>query len=203
MSSGNAKYWWAVLYPDNMVDDWQEKVSDLVQVAGCYCIHDKDKDGHNGDRLVHYHMILAFNNTTTYNHALNVFREVAPGCHTCKRIIDIRHAFDYLIHDTDDCKKKGKYLYDKSERILFNNFDIGRFEQRSIDEKREDAKLLKKYIFKNKITNTYDLDLFLVSDPDIDDDLYNRFEDAQMSFGNYISNACKGVYQHFICANGS
>lgn len=32
--------------------------------------------------------------------------------------------YDYLIHDTDKCRKLGKHQYDPSERITGNGFDI-------------------------------------------------------------------------------
>ena len=65
--SEKAKYWTCILYPESMVDDWQDKICDILQVPFAYCIHDKDKDGHDGDRKIHVHVEIAFPNTTTKN----------------------------------------------------------------------------------------------------------------------------------------
>ena len=130
-----AKYWVAVLYPESMVMNWEEKISGLVEVPFAYCIHDKDLDKEEEERKVHVHMILAFPNTTTYNHALSVFKEVQKSCSTCKRVINIRRMYEYLIHNTDD--SRNKYQYDVFERVTGNNFDIGSYEQIGVEEKHK------------------------------------------------------------------
>ena len=55
--------------------------------------------------------------------------------------------YNYLIHDTEDSRKKHKHQYDKSERITGNNFDIGSYEQLSVDEKNSILVELEKLIF--------------------------------------------------------
>lgn len=194
--SEKAKYWTFVGYPESMISNWKEVLADTFQVPVAYCIHDKDKDGHNGDRKVHVHFEIAFPNTTTYKHVLSIAQLIAPTCMIVKKVIDVRYMFNYLIHDTESCRIAGKHLYHKSERVLINNFDIGMYEQRSLEDKRADAKLLKKYIIKNLIENVYDLDMTLNSDPDIDDDMMDRFEDVLIGYSGYINNVCKGVYLH-------
>ena len=41
-SNSKARYYWAVLYPENMRDSWQDDIDLLLQVPYAYCIHDKD-----------------------------------------------------------------------------------------------------------------------------------------------------------------
>ncbi|MBR5544618.1 MAG: hypothetical protein IKU66_04015, partial [Clostridia bacterium] len=67
-----ARFWVGVLYPENMVEDWETKIGDIVQLPYAYCIHDKDLEKDGDDRKVHTHIILAFPNTTTQKHAFNV-----------------------------------------------------------------------------------------------------------------------------------
>ena len=64
----------------------------------------------------------------------------------CERVIDIRHCYDYLIHDTDKCRKLGKHQYDPSRRITGNSFDIGNYEQISTAEKQHMLKELTWFI---------------------------------------------------------
>lgn len=194
MAVEKAKYWTFVAYPESMIDNWECQIADLFQIPVAYCIHNKDKDGHKGDRKVHVHFELAFPNTTTYNHVLKLAKLIFPSCSIVKKVINVRYMYEYLIHNTDSCKKQGKFLYDVSERILINNFDIGQYEQRSLEEKRADAKLLKKYIIDNKIENTMELEIALQNDSDIDHDLYDRFDDVMIAHSGYINNICKGVY---------
>lgn len=133
-----ARYWWAVLWTENLEPGWEDKIADEVQVPFAYAVHDMDTDSKSEHRKDHMHLILAFSNTTTYSHALNVFKLLGEkAVNTCKAIIDIRQAYDYLIHDTDNCKKQGKYLYPVEHRVLGNGFDIGFYEQLGEEEKLE------------------------------------------------------------------
>lgn len=34
-----ARYWWAVLYQENMRPDWRETIDDLLQLPYAYCEH--------------------------------------------------------------------------------------------------------------------------------------------------------------------
>lgn len=68
-----ARYWWAVLYPENMVPDWESRIGDIVQVPYAYAAHTLDKDSKSEHRKDHVHLILVFGNTTTYKHAMEVF----------------------------------------------------------------------------------------------------------------------------------
>ena len=86
-------------------------------------------------------MILVWPAPTTYKHAMEVFSRLsAPGktaLNTIEPVYSARHMYDYLIHDTEDCRKKGKYAFDPSERITGNNYDIGSYEQISQADKNE------------------------------------------------------------------
>lgn len=160
------RYWCGVLYPENMVPDWQECIGDLIQLPYAYCIHDADLDSAGDDRKEHVHLIICFNNTTTYKHACSVFSELnAPGkiaVNTVKSIINIRSMYDYLIHDTETCRKLCKKLYDKSCRITGNNFDIGSYEQVSLAEKNAICKELCTLIVEEFFTNFADFYMHVI-----------------------------------------
>lgn len=129
-----ARYFVAVLYPENMKSDWKQYIGDYLELPFAYCIHDQDLTNDPDEpRKVHVHCIIAFNNTTTYNHAVSVFERLnAPGKRAFNKIeivINIRHMYNYLIHNTETCKALNKFLYPASCRIQGNNFDIGAYEQ--------------------------------------------------------------------------
>ena len=99
-----ARYWTGVLWLENLDENWQDEIADLVQVPFAYCIHDKDVDEQNEGRKPHVHLILAFSNTTTYNHALQVFKLLGDkAVNTIQACISIRNTYEYLIHNTETC----------------------------------------------------------------------------------------------------
>lgn len=161
MANSKSRYWWAVLYTENMKKNWQDEIDELVQVPYCYCVHDKDVDAKNDQRKEHVHLILCWEGPTTYKKALDVFSELSAegkdAVNTCQNVINIRHCYDYLIHNTKTCEKKKKHLYSVDERIEGNNFEIGNYEQIGIVQKREMLKELQKWVMKKKFTNFADL----------------------------------------------
>lgn len=166
MPINKARYWVGVLYPENMKEKWTEEIGDVVQVPYAYCIHGKDKDKKSEHRKDHVHLMLAFPNTTTYKHAMAVFSLLSAqkrqAVNTIQAVVNVRSMYDYLIHDTETCKKQGKELYDKSERITGNNFDIGAYEQLSIADKNEMTKELCLAIMEEGFTTFGDFFLHVV-----------------------------------------
>ena len=167
MAITKSRYWTAILYPENMKTGWKDEIGDILGVPYCYCIHSKDslgqydpKESEQYQRKTHVHLIVVFSNTTTYNHCLQVLQglsaEGKKALNTCQACISIRNSYEYLIHNTETSKKQGKYLYDVSERISGNNFDIGAYEQISLEDKTKMAHELCDYISSEKICNFVD-----------------------------------------------
>lgn len=183
------KYWTCVCWLDSMVDNWQDEIADLLQIPYCYCIHDKDKTSRDDeDRKTHVHIIIAFSNTTTYNHALKVFKKLMPSCAKIEQVLNIRYMYDYLIHDTESCRKKNKHLYDRSERIEGNNFDIGGFEQISISDKRAMCKNLCDFIINHNIDNFSDFYKIVF------DYFDSSYLEVIISYSGLFERLCKGNY---------
>lgn len=198
MAITKSRYWVGVLYPENMIEDWQKKIDDIVQVPYAYCIHLADVDSKSEHRKDHVHMILVFNNTTTYNHALKVFdllsAEGKKSINTCEAVVSIRRMYDYLIHDTDSCRKEEKFLYPKSARITGNNFDIGAFEQLSQAEKNNMCKELADIIVKEGFTNFTDFYAHVVLN--FSDEYFEVLKSnngflERLTKGNYLKQAEK------------
>lgn len=190
--SDKARYWWSVLYPENMIPDWKEQIDDVLQLPYAYCVHDKDllKDG-DESRKIHVHMIVAFPNTTTYKNALSVFQRFSFGnqcCNKVEKIIDIKHCYDYLIHDTEKCKKSGKYQYSRNERICGNNFDIGSYEQLSQGLIEETIEQLRQAILDNAMETFVDIDIWAHKQED------RRFAIVCRNHRGYFVELCKGIY---------
>lgn len=193
MADQKAKYWWAVLYPENMLPTWQDDISDILQLPFAYCIHDKDllKDG-DESRKEHIHLIIVFPNTTTYRHAMETFNllsALGERClNTCKKVISIRQSFKYLIHDTDECRKKGKHQYSRSEIIEGNNFDIGAYEQIGTEEKQKIRRELSWEVINNQFYDYTSFYTYVVSNFD------SEYENIVVTYQGHFDKLCKGVY---------
>ena len=198
-AKSKARYWQAVGYNENFVDNWQAVISERFQVPFAYCVHDKDQNKNGDHRKIHTHIIIAFPNTTTENFALMVFKSIQKdGCSAypndkIQQVFDIGNAYDYLIHDTEDSRKKGKFQYDKSERICGNNFDIGKYEQLGKTEKISMIKELADVIIANNYTNFADFYQYTVSNySDIYLELITSYSGffERIAKGNYLKERC-------------
>lgn len=158
-----SRYWTAVTYPENMRDDWRDECDALLQRPFAYCIHDKDNDKKDQERKTHVHWIVCFAGPTTYKRVLSIFDTLSKdGAHCLNRVEpvgDMRYCYDYLIHDTKNARKKGKHLYDVSERVTGNNFDIGDYEQLSMSEKNDMLQEILDFVVDNEILDMRDFHL--------------------------------------------
>ena len=194
-SKVHARYWQAVGYNENFVENWQDVISQRFQVSFAYCIHDKDIDQNGDHRKTHTHIIIAFPNTTTQKTALAVFKTIEKdGCSAypndvIQQVFNIRNAYDYLRHDTDDCRKKGKYQYAQNERITGNNFDIGNFEQLSQADKIRMRKELAQDIIENGFTNFSDFFMHVMSNYD------DEYFEVCSSYSGFFERLTKGNFQ--------
>lgn len=189
-----ARYWVGVLYPENMIHDWQSEIGDLLQLPFAYCVHNKDKTSNeNEDRKEHVHLIIVFSNTTTYNHAMSVFSLLsASGKNALNKIeavVSIRQMYEYLIHNTDTCRAKGKHEYSPKERITGNNFDIGAYEQLSIADKNAILKELCDVIITEGYTNFKLLYLYVMNNYDD-----SNYFDVMKSNTNFLAQLIKANY---------
>jgi hypothetical protein len=197
MSSGKtkARYWQAVGYNENFVDNWRDVICEKFQVPFCYCVHDKDTTKDGEIRKTHTHIIIAFTNTTTENFALSVFKSIEKDGFSAypndviQQVFDIGNAYNYLIHDTDDSRKKGKFLYDKSERICGNNFDIGSYEQLGKSDKNRMLKELGNLIVQKNYTNFTDFYMDVITNFD------DTYFDILSSHSGLFERLTKGNYQ--------
>ena len=190
-----ARFWVAVLYLENMLDEWREKIDDLLELPFAYCIHNACVDSKSEHRKDHVHIILAFPNTTTYKHAMEVFSLLsAPdkkALNTCQAVINIRSKYDYLIHATKKAQEQGKHLYDETDRVLGNNFDIGAYEQITQEDKNRMLREMLDFCVDNAIP---DISTFYTE--------YKPLEDAQVfdvfkTYGSLVERVCKGNFHRF------
>lgn len=195
MAKGDkARYWVGVLYPENMRPDWQTEIGDIVQLPYAYCIHCRDVDSKSEHRKDHVHLILVFPNTTTESFAQKTFNLLSAdgkkALNKIQSVISIRGMYDYLIHDTETCRKNGKEQYHPSERITGNSFDIGAYEQLGVAEKNDICKELCTAIVNEKFTNFADFYIYVLEKYDD----YNYF-DILKTYSGLFERLTKANYQ--------
>ena len=185
-----ARYWNFVMYPESMIENWQEDIAEIIQYPYAYCIHDKCMTKDGLPRKIHVHIIIAFPNTTTYNNVLAIAKKLGV-CNYVEKTQNIRWMYNYLIHDTEDARKKGKYQYDPNERITGNDFDIGSFEQLSSAEKDKILLDIKSMLRSGKFQDFYELDEYI--DTVIQDSAYSEVFRTYQSF---LYNLMKAKFVH-------
>lgn len=178
-----------------MIDNWQLQIARLIQLPFVYCIHDKDVDSMGILRKAHVHIIICFSNTTTYKHALNTFLSLRalgkpspiPN-DTIEVVKNVRFMYEYLIHNTEECKKLHKHLYNPEERITGNNFDIGFLEQLSLTDKEIFINELTVFVLQHGVVNFADLVQLVLNNYD------SKYFTVLRSNAGYFDRLLKGNY---------
>lgn len=188
-----SKYWEGILYPENMVQGWEDIIDSALEFPYAYCLHDKDllKDTEE-NRKPHIHCIIAYSSNTTGKHIQKLFNRLSiEGKICCPRVEDkynIRGAYNYLIHDTDKAREQGKFQYSKECRIEGNNFDIGLYEQLTLSEKDEMCDELCRYILQEQITNYADFYIKVLEEFD------KSYIRIIKTYSGHLERLIKGVY---------
>lgn len=100
--------------------------------------------------------------------------------------------YDYLIHDTEDSRKKNKRLYDNAERITGNNFDIGSYEQLSTKDKLDMKLQLCRDIIEQGFLNFTDFFGFVMCNYD------SEYIDIVTTNSGLFERLTKGNYQNYM-----
>lgn len=190
--------WIFILYPESMVDDWQERIGSILQVPLCYIIHDKDDfkiETNEEERKVHVHLWVHWKNTVWNGAIMKVInkflsKDGCKACSTADPVFNDEVAWLYLIHkDSKSMKQSWKHQYDDSERILLNNFDIGSY----IDVSSKEIQFLKSKIVHFIIDNGYF-------------DINDAFLGCEDAFGSsshemYVFNNFNSYFDKICCSN--
>lgn len=187
------KIWEGVTYPENMADWWQSEIDDILQVPFAYAIHDIDHDSKSQHRKTHVHIIVVWNGNTTRKAIINQLNRLsAPGkkcCSTAEPVNNIRHAYDYLIHATASCEKKGKERYPESARVEGNNFDIGALEQLSTADKQDMLYELIGVIMSEKYETINDVTVH------VEREFPKQYREIVIGYNSILERYCRGNYQ--------
>lgn len=195
-----SRYWAMISYPENMLSNWREICSDVLQVPAVYCVHDKDalsgRLSETGEdvRKIHVHWGLVFDGPTTFENAKRLINLLAlPGkicCPVGEPVQNWPSFYRYLIHDTPGALALGKHLYNKKDRIEINNFDIDLYCVISERAKQACLKEIEDTIIAMSFYNYADLFVYLRTLPDPD----GLIMSTAHTYSSHIERLCKGVY---------
>lgn len=113
--------WAFLIYPDSMPDNWKE----IFNLSGLQIavspLHDKDLNPDEEEKKPHYHVIVVYGNTTTYNNVLQFTKQLNGTIP--KALESVRGYYRYLTHKDNP----EKYQYDEKDIQTFGGFDILEF----------------------------------------------------------------------------
>lgn len=109
--------WTFILYPESAPEDWKEQLKLLGVMTAVSPIHNKDINPTGEVKKEHYHIILAFNNPTTYQNVLRITEEF--NATIPKPIESVVGMYRYLTHKDNPEKAQ----YNEEDILLFNGFD--------------------------------------------------------------------------------
>lgn len=155
-----ARNWAFVAYPESLPENWLEmfKLSGLKIAISP--LHNKDLNADESEKKPHYHIIVMWENPTTYNNVLE-FTKRFNGTIPVK-LEQIKGYYRYLTHEDNPEKAQ----YDKSEIKHLNGFDIRDFIELTKSEISKIKKEIRDIIYQRCITEYADL-MFLLDNEGI------------------------------------
>lgn len=144
--------WAFIMYPDSMPQNYEEIITDLGLPFAISPLHDKDIDSTGEPKKPHYHVIIYYENPTTYK---NVKDNVCDPLHATipKKLESMRGMYRYHLHlDNPD-----KFQYDDRDRKFYNGFDVNQVDSLTATEEFKILRDLLQFIRDNQIFEYSDL----------------------------------------------
>lgn len=196
----STRKWEAILYPENMIENWENLIEEIIPLPMSYCIHDKDPhiDKITGEvtNKTHVHLIIVYSNTTTKSNIIKLCNKLSlpdkKCCSTAEEVINMQYAWDYLIHNTEKARKDNKYQYSSDKRHDLNNFDIHFLATDDEYEKNLKIMQLSDLILQKKLTNYVDFINIVLNDYDV------SYFTIQKTNHSYFDTIIKGNYKKYV-----
>lgn len=172
------KYWAFVLYLESAPANWKE----ILQLRGIpVCIspyHDKDVNPDGTPKKPHYHIILCFPNTTTYNNVKSITDSLNQPIPIS--LDAVNGYYRYLTHKDNP----EKYQYSSEDIETLNGFSIDDFVELTYTQVKTICIYLQQLIIDNNILEYSDLLDYLLTN-----ELYTELDVASnhtLLFNTYI-----------------
>lgn len=166
MTKDKARYFTFLLYPESIPEDWEMKLESIGLPIAISPLHDKDLSDVEGQKYkkAHYHVIyVAKNPVTAESVRLKIKRCLGDQSVAKVQIIvqSMENIYLYLTHESKDAIAKKKYVYDKKDIKLINNFDIDRYITLDVEDKDDMFNLVCDLIDEHGLANIRELRRFV------------------------------------------
>lgn len=143
--------WAFVLYPESAPADWFDRLKQSGLMGAVSPLHDKDINADGEPKKAHYHVILVYGNTTTFNNVKSLTDSLNQPIP--QALEQIRGYYRYLTHKDNP----EKYQYSDSDIVTFGGFDISDFVEMTKSEVTKYIKEIHAFVRDNNITEYSDL----------------------------------------------
>ena len=153
-----ARYWTVVVYPESSPPDWIEKVKQTHLAYMISPIHDRDVTAVGDVKKAHYHLVLMWENPTTFSNVREVLKPITEVCP--QAVNNLGRLARYLVHMDDPDKAQ----YDVAD-IQAGGVDVEEMLY-SQNNRAKQFELVHRYCLEHNITEYKDL-----LDKTLDDDM--------------------------------
>lgn len=166
MAKEKARYFTFLLYPESIPEDWEIKLESIGLPIAISPLHDKDLSDVEGQKYkkAHYHVIYVAKNPVTADSVRYKIKQIL-GANSIAMVQIIVRGMEgmylYLTHESKDAIAKKKYVYDKKDIKLINNFDIDRYITLDVEDKDDMFNLVCDLIDEHGLANIRELRRFV------------------------------------------
>lgn len=152
MKRTTGRCWAFVMYPESMPENWKDIVTEIGIPMAISPLHDRDLNPDNEIKKSHYHVIVYYENPTTFN---NVKSNVCDRLNATIpiKLESMRGMYRYHLH----LDNPEKVQYDDRDRIFINGFDIDFANKLTKTEINKRIRDIHDFINNNNITEYIDL----------------------------------------------
>ena len=151
MASDRSSKWTFIAYPDSVPDNWQEILKSYHIPIAISPLHDKDLNPTGEEKKAHWHVLLEFSSLKSYMQVEEITKQVNAS------IPQIVHSpvgmIRYFIHKDNP----EKHQYDWQDIIVYNGFDIDKYDSYTDSEIDSLISDITKFIDDNDIMEYADL----------------------------------------------
>ena len=144
-----ARYWTVVVYPESSPPDWVEQVKQTHLAYLISPIHDKDLTAVGDYKKPHYHLVLMWENPTTFANVREVLKPITEVCP--QAVNNLGRLARYLVHMDDPDKAQ----YDVAD-IQSGGVDLEEMLY-SQNNRAKQFELVHRYCLEHNITEYKDL----------------------------------------------
>lgn len=145
------KYWCFVLYPESAPDNWIDVLNRSGLAWAVSPLHESDLNPDGSKKKAHYHVIIIWTATTTYNAVKKFTHETLKA--TVPQVLQSPLGYyRYFTHEDNP----EKYQYDKADIMSGNGFDIADYAKMTKQQKLEMHMMITQMIIDNDIHNYAD-----------------------------------------------